>query len=166
MMRWYVAYTQPQRERQAFEHLKRQGFEAYLPCYRKLRRHARRRELVRAPLFPRYLFVAVDVAAQRWRAINGTRGVCHLVCDGIRPAPVPDGIIERLRVREDDEGCVSLASLALFDPGASVHVIGGVFAGHRGIYERMTDGERVVVLLDLLGRKVEVVVPFHAVEAA
>ena len=165
-MRWYVAHTRPQAERQAVEQLRRQGFDVYLPCYRKLRRHARRREVVRAPLFPRYLFVAIDLDVQRWRSINGTLGVSHLICQGDRPAPVPEGVVERLRAREDGEGCVSLASLALFKRGARLRVLDGVFAGHSGVYERLTDAERVVLLLDLLGRRVKVTLPIHAVEAA
>ena len=33
----------------------------YLPRYLKRRRHARRVDIVAAPLFPRYLFVAIDM---------------------------------------------------------------------------------------------------------
>ncbi len=87
-------------------------------------------------------------------------------CHGERPAPVPDGIVDRLRAREDDEGFVSLANLALFDPGARLRVLDGVFAGHVGVYDCMSEAERVVLLLELLGRTVEVTVPIHAVEAA
>ena len=70
-------------------HLARQGFETYLPRYLKRRRHARRVEMLPAPLFPRYLFVAIDMATQRWRSISSTIGVTQLVCAGDVPAPVP-----------------------------------------------------------------------------
>jgi len=59
--RWYVVQTHSQAEAKACGHLQRQGFEIYLPKYLKRRRHARRTETVIAPLFPRYLFVAVDM---------------------------------------------------------------------------------------------------------
>src|SRR5947209_3993566 len=59
---WYVAQTHPRAEAKAAEHLDRQGFHVYLPNFRKRRRHARRVETVTAPLFPRYLFVSVDMA--------------------------------------------------------------------------------------------------------
>ena len=78
--RWYVVQSHPHAELRAVAHLQRQGFETYLPRYRKRRRHARRIETVEAPLFPRYLFVSIDLATQRWRAIHSTIGVSHLVC--------------------------------------------------------------------------------------
>ena len=46
MIAWYVVYTRPNAEMKALAHLACQGYEAYLPRYRKWRRHARRRELV------------------------------------------------------------------------------------------------------------------------
>ena len=67
------------------------GFETYLPRYEKRRRHARRVETVAAPLFPRYLFVAIDLASQRWRSIHSTIGVSRLVCNGEDPAVLADG---------------------------------------------------------------------------
>ena len=57
---WYVVQTQVHAERKAAAHLNRQGFATYLPAYMKRRRHARQVQNVIAPLFPRYLFVAVD----------------------------------------------------------------------------------------------------------
>lgn len=117
-------------------------------------------------MFPRYVFVALDLAVDRWRSINGTRGVSHLVCLGDRPQALPDGTVETFREQEDEDGFVSFASLALFDFGARLRVLDGNFAGKVGVYERMTSAERVVLLFDLLGRAVEVSVPIHAVEAA
>jgi transcriptional antiterminator RfaH len=72
--RWYLIHSHPHAEGKASEHLRRQGFETYLPRYLKQRRHARRIEKVSAPLFPSYLFAAVDTASQRWLAIDSTIG--------------------------------------------------------------------------------------------
>ena len=38
--RWYVVQTQANGEAKAAEHLRRQGYEIYLPRYLKRRRHA------------------------------------------------------------------------------------------------------------------------------
>ncbi len=166
MKRWYVAYTRPRAEGQAVGHLLRQGFEAYVPLCRKLHRHARRTEAVKAPVFPRYVFVALDLTADRWNSVNGTRGICHLVRYGDRPAAVPEGIVEAYRAQENDHGFVSLASLALLERGARLRMLDGAFAGQTGRYERMTADERLVLLLDVLGREVSISVPVHALEAA
>src|ERR1700720_2773321 len=82
--RWYVVQTHPHAESKASAHLRRQDFTVYLPYYLKQRRHARRIEKVRAPLFPGYLFVSIDTATQRWLSIDSTFGVTKLVRDGDR----------------------------------------------------------------------------------
>ena len=166
MKRWYVAYTQPQAEFRAAGHLKRQGFDAYLPLCHQIRRHARREETILKPLFPRYVFVALDLEVDRWRSINGTVGVSNLVCHGERPAALPDGVVEGWRVGELEEGFVPLSQLVLFDKGAQLRVLNGAFAGQTGTYHGMTGAERVVLLFSLIGSPVRVAVPIHAVEAA
>lgn len=164
--RWYVVQTQPHGETKAVGHLKRQGFETYLPRYLKRRRHARRIEIVEAPLFPRYLFVRIDVSAQRWRCIHSTVGVSRLVCNGEEPTPVGDPVISALREREGTDGLVRLEPRRRFAPGEQVRILDGALASCLGLYEGMADADRVKVLLDLLGRKVRVVVDDLSIVAA
>jgi transcriptional antiterminator RfaH len=164
--RWYVVQTQPHAETKAMGHLIRQGFEAYLPRYLKRRRHARKVEMVAAPLFPRYLFVTVDLEAQRWRSIHSTTGVSRLVCNGDEPAPVPPDVVAALQGREDATGFVKLERRPQFAPGERVRVVDGIFADSLGLFEGMADRERVAILLDLLGRKVRVVLDRESVAAA
>jgi transcriptional antiterminator RfaH len=166
MQRWYVVQSQPNAERKAIAHLERQGFVTYLPRYLKRRRHARRVEIVSAPLFPRYLFVGIDLGEQRWRSIFSTVGVSRLVCNGDTPTPIADQVIETLRAREDAEGYVRLERRPNFQAGDRVRVLDGVFADALGLYEGMRDSDRVAILLDLLGRKVRVTVDIESVAAA
>lgn len=163
--RWYVAQTHPRSEAKAAEHLKRQGFGVYLPHFQKKRRHARRVDTVNAPLFPRYLFVAIDVAAQRWLSIQSTVGVMRLICNGDVPAVVQSGIIDALRQREDEHGFIKLEQRP-FRLGEELRVLDGAFTGTLGLFEGMSDNERVTILLDLLGRKVRVSMDVESVVAA
>jgi transcriptional antiterminator RfaH len=163
---WYVVLTQPNSENKALAHLKRQGFEAYLPRYRKTRRHARRTEIVAAPLFSRYMFVAIDVASQRWRSLRSTVGVSCLVCNGEAPAPVPNGIVEALRLREGEDGLIDLGRGPQFARGDKIRVRDGAFGDCFGIFQSATDSERVLILLELLGRKVRVVLHGEDIVAA
>jgi transcriptional antiterminator RfaH len=162
---WYAVQTQPRAEMKALTHLTRQGFEVYLPRFMKKRRHARRVENVSSPLFPSYLFVAIDMATQRWRCVNSTVGVQKLVCNGDAPAVVDGRTIEVLKSRQDDRGFITLDK-PRFSDGEKVRVIDGVFSDSFGIYEGMTDRERVDILLDLLGRKVRVQIDIDSVAAA
>jgi transcriptional antiterminator RfaH len=166
ILRWYVAQTHPHAEAKAAVHLDRQGFRIYLPRYLKRRRHARRIETVAAPLFPRYLFVAIDPATQRWRAIQSTIGVTQLVCRGEVPALVSHAIIADLRSRETDDGFVRLDQQPKFKPGDKVRLLDGAFTDCLGLYDGMRDSDRIAVLLDLLGRKVRVMVDLQSVAAA
>src|SRR5256885_14696986 len=91
--RWYAVQCQPRRERTAAAHLLNQEFPVFLPLREKTRRHARKLESVRVPFFPGYLFVRLDLSRDRWRSVNGTLGVVHLVMQGQHPVPAPPGII-------------------------------------------------------------------------
>ena len=165
MRRWYVAQTHSHAETKAIGHLVRQGFEVYLPQYRKTRRHARRVERVRAPLFPGYLFVAIDVARERWRAIRSTVGIRSLICDGEAPLAVPDGIVDDIRAREDVDGLVDVPTPPPFVRGDAVRIGDGPMRDQVGVFDCATDQDRVVVLLTLLGRQVRLPVPAASVSA-
>jgi transcriptional antiterminator RfaH len=164
--RWCVVQTHVHSEAKAAAHLLRQGYGIYLPRYLKRRRHARRVENVPAPLFPRYLFVGLDQATARWRSIQSTQGVSHLICNSNEPALLPDSVITELRKREDDNGYIRLNPQPLYARGDKVRVVDGVFGESFGLFEGMADRDRVAILLDLLGRKVRVVLDRESVAAA
>ena len=164
--RWYVVQSQPNAEQKAVFNLERQGFGTYLPRYLKRRRHAHRVDIVPTPLFPRYLFVTIDLSAQRWRSIVSTIGVSRLVCHGDRPAPIAGHILETLREREDMGGFVRLDLRPNFRAGDKIRVLDGIFTDCLGLYEGMRDSDRVAILLDLLGRKVRVTVDMESVAIA
>jgi transcriptional antiterminator RfaH len=164
--RWYVVHTQPHHEVRADLNLRRQGFATYLPRYLRTRRHARRTETVVRPLFPRYLFVTLDPARDRWRAIHSTFGVSRLVQAGDEPLSVPAGVVEEIRAREDHDGLVALGLPAGIGPGSRVRLIDGIFQDAKGVLERIADDRRVAILLELLGREVRVFVPAASVRMA
>ena len=156
--RWYVVHTQSNGEVRADLNLRRQGFATYLPRYARRRSHARRHEVVRRPLFPRYLFVGVDLARDRWRASHSTVGVNRLVLAGEEPLPVPDRVVDDIRAREDGDGLVVLGLPAGLGPGNRIRLVDGIFADAKGVLERVADDRRVAILLELLGREVRVFV--------
>ncbi len=162
---WHVAFTQPNAEVRAAAHLANQDFPVYLPRFMKRRRIGKRDVRGPSPLFPRYVFVGVDVANQRWRSINGTVGVSWLVCQGDRPAPIDASVIDAIAAREDEDGLIKLAT-RVFHAGEPVRITSGVFTDQLGLYEGMADQDRVRILLDLLGRKVRVLIESDVVAPA
>ena len=152
-MTWCAVYTQPQAEALASEQLRKQSFEVYSPVYLKERRHARKVDWLRKPLFPRYIFVRL-LESSRWRSIRSTIGVSDLVYCGDKPAEVDAAIIDGIRQREDQKGVVQLPAPAGFSPGDLIRITKSGLGDLMGIFEKHDDKDRVIVLLDLLGRKV------------
>jgi transcriptional antiterminator RfaH len=164
--RWYVVQTHVNGEAKAASNLLRQGFGVYFPRYLKRRSHARKIDTVVRPLFPRYLFVAIDVATQRWRSIQSTIGVSHLVSWRGNPASVDDDVVGALKQREDEAGFIRLERRVRFLPGDTVRVLEGAFTDSLALVEGINDRERVAILLDFLGRKVRVLVGADLIAAA
>ena len=163
---WFVVHTQPQAEARAVLNLNRQGFGTYLPRYLKTRRHARKVDVVAVPVFPRYVFVQIDLQAQRWLAIRSTIGVSRLVGSAVAPLAVPKGIVDGLLARQNAEGFVRLLAPPGLRAGDKVRVLGGAFEECLGLFERITDDQRVSILLDLMGRKVRVSLDSGLIAAA
>ena len=153
-MSWIVAQTHVNAEAKACFQLRRQGFESYLPRYRITRRHARRIEQVVKPLFPRYVFISGDALGLAWRAIASTIGIQNIVMQGDRPAVAPQELIDDIRRREDESGMVAVADASAFSSGDRVRVTNGPMADQLGIFDRAYDDQRVMILLDFLGRQV------------
>lgn len=162
---WYVVRTKTGAEDRAVWHLANQGFETYLPRYRKQVRHARKTESVLRPLFPGYVFVHLNLGQQRWRAINGTFGVISLVQFGDAPKPIPTAVVDAIRTREDAVGCVNVAPQGL-KKGDRVRVREGALSEYTALLEEISDEKRVVLLLDLMGRAVRISVPVESLAKA
>jgi transcription elongation factor/antiterminator RfaH len=152
--RWFLAHTLPKSEWKAELHLGAQGFRTYLPQIQKTIRHARQLRTVRSPLFPRYLFVILDLERDRWLSVRSTVGVSHLFIsqDG-RPVPVPVGIVESLIERS--EAGITRLDISLVK-GQHVRILSGPFADFVGTLERLDAAGRVQVLLEMMGTEVPV----------
>lgn len=153
-VRWYVIYSQPHREFYAQKQLAAQGFQTFLPFYRKTRRHARRLSTVNAPFFNRYLFVSLDLGRDRWRSIYGTFGVSSLISNETFPIAVPFGVVESLLGISDGSGLINLGNA--LQVGEHVRVLAGPFADLVGELVRLDGARRARVLLQLLGGSVAV----------
>lgn len=146
---WYVAHSQPLKERYAAQNLGlRLGLTVFLP---EVRRHFRG-QVEEAPLFPRYLFVKADLGVTAVSRINATEGVARLVSFGGAPLAVPGeivrGLYERVAALNSEGGLVEHG----FQAGEMVAVVGGPLCGLEAIFlGPMEPNQRVQVLIDLLG---------------
>jgi len=150
-MYWYVIHTKPKQEQRALLNLEQQGYECYLPMLTAEKLRQGEVSVVEEPLFPRYLFIRLDVSqsGKSWGPIRSTMGVSHLVTFGTEPAKVDERLIETLRAQKD---VLCSQPQRLFDQGERVLITDGPFAGIEAIYQ-MNDGEsRAMVLIELLSK--------------
>jgi transcriptional antiterminator RfaH len=149
MEHWYLLRTKPRQEAVAKENLRRQNFRAFLPLYRCSRRKQGRWTEVAEPMFPGYLFIPLDLLLQNCDPIRSTRGVSGFVRFGLEPAPVPDAVVEELIAAE---AVRNRQIPPLFKPGDAVAIVAGGFSGLKAIFQAEKGADRVILLLDLLGR--------------
>lgn len=161
MKHWYLLHTKIRQERLALDNLERQGYTCFLPLARveKLRRG--RLTVIEEALFPRYLFIQLgnDPTDKSWGPIRSTLGVSRLITFGQTPARIDDALINDLRQRSASQ----TVQQRHFEPGESLVVTEGPFAGVEAIYQ-MTDGEgRVMILFEMLSQPVKMAVAPAAV---
>jgi transcriptional antiterminator RfaH len=161
--RWYLAHTLPNQEGRAQAALELQGFGNFLPRRIKTVRHARRLRTVNAPVFPRYIFVALDLDQDPWRSVNGTRGVSSLIMAHERPVPVPVGVVETLIRSSDRSGQLRFEN---FEIGQTVRLVAGPFAQSLGVVARLSSKERVDVLLNIMSGAIRVSIAREGIEPA
>ncbi|MTJ81747.1 MAG: hypothetical protein F8N37_12115 [Telmatospirillum sp.] len=154
--RWYVAAVQPKSEAFAKVNLVRQGFRVYSPRVRVRKVVDGRSYDVQEPLLCGYLLIRFDRDVDRWRSINGTRGVVKLLPISAEvPQPIPDELVDKW-VAAEIEGVVSLddavTPMIEYQPGQDLRVLEGPFSDFTGTCISSSKG-RVALLLGLFGRK-------------
>ena len=154
--RWFLAQCKPNSHNLAKRNLVRQGFPVFLPLQETTRRARGRFVTQMRPLFPGYLFVALDVRNGPWRTVNSTLGITRLVSLGGEPTPVPSDLVDQLRLRCDPEG--QLLPAQSFKPGDRVTLDRGPFANFVATIESLDPDRRIWVLLELMGHQTRVAV--------
>jgi transcriptional antiterminator RfaH len=147
-----VVQTKPRQEVIAETNLQRQSFEVYYPQIIEPRLQRGRWKEVIQPLFPRYLFVRLDLSLDNTAPIRSTQGVTTLVKFGELIRPLTDGFIEELKATADPETSLHQSQAPLFQQGDDVTIVTGPLAGLKGVFQANTGTERVAVLLEILGR--------------
>lgn len=162
---WFVVQLKPNGLRIARRNLEQQGILTFSPLLETtVQRHGKFFD-DRKPLFAGYLFVSAEPGATPWRAINSTYGVSRLVTFGRDKTPrtVPPSLVAALMARCDTDGVFRDApQLGL---GDQVAITKGPFASFTATVTRLSSQERVWLLLDIMGRETQVVVPRAHLEA-
>ena len=144
MKKWYLIKTKPRQEKIAKQNIENQGYVVFCPTANINNQFV--------TLFPGYIFVKLSKTKQNWSPINSTRGVSHFVRFGLDYARVPSSVIEFIKTNQDTT-TDKLIELNKFKSGDKVQISDGVFINCLAIFKSYKSDERVVLLLNLLGRK-------------
>ena len=144
MKNWYLIKTKPRQEKIAKQNLENQGYRTFCPIVK-----INNRLVV---LFPGYLFIQLNEKTQNWSPINSTKGVSHFVKFGLNFAKVPTNVIEFIKTNQHITA-EKLQNLYKFKPGDNVQIIDGVFENYMAIFKCYKPDDRVILLLNLLGRE-------------
>jgi transcriptional antiterminator RfaH len=159
---WFCLRSQPKHEHIAAGHLRQmEGVEVFNPRIRFPRSTRKGKVIVTEAMFPNYLFARFDWKSSLTR-VHYAPGVSGVVHFGSKWPTVPDQAIQEIRALIGTQG-IHVISDELA-PGDLVNVSGGVFHGLSAVVTQVMPGkQRVMVLMDFLGRQTTVEVGVHSV---
>lgn len=157
---WYCFQAIPKKEHLAARLLSVEpGLSAFCPRIAFYRKTRRGRVRFVECLFPGYLFVHGDMRVS-YRLVRSTAGVREVVCFGDRVPVLPEAFIEELRSRVGPEEIALPVPEPVLRAGMEVTITEGPFRDWNAVVEGEVDArQRVALLLDFLGRRMEVRLP-------
>src|SRR5271165_3256572 len=151
---WYCLRSQPKHEHIAAAHLRLlEGVTVFCPRLRFKRATLRGLVWVTEAMFPGYLFARFELSEMH-RQVRYAHGVSGIVRFADRYPTIEEGALAQLR---DHTGAVEIKELSYeFSQGDQVKIVNGIFAGLEAVVTQVLPAkERVKILMDFLGRKVE-----------
>ena len=162
-LEWYVVRIQPRAEYLAASELDRDGHEIFFPCIKS--EYASPGHSDR-PLFPGYLFIRLDKEKDGWPSFRTAHRVAGWVKFQGSVPTIPDEVINGL-ARQLDEKHGGDGLWRRFQPGNLVKIVTGVLEGTGEIVEEAKSPTgKTKILLEFMGRMVEVKVPWEALQLA
>jgi transcriptional antiterminator RfaH len=157
--------AEPKREHLAATALRRRfGIECLSPRLRLRKLTQRGPVWFVEAMFPGYLFAKFLYSTQH-RAIESSHGIRGIVRFGDRLATLPEHTVVALQSKAGTEEVVTVDSSVKI--GQAVHIVDGAFQGLEAVVTQVLPAkERIRVLLEFLGRSLEMEVPAERVLAA
>jgi transcriptional antiterminator RfaH len=153
-LHWFVIHTKPRDEYRVKNHFEGMEIETLLPlCENFQYSHGRMCRVIN-PLFSNYLFARLDLERHYYK-VKWTRGVNRILGVGNEPTPISEMVIQMLKDRMGGDGTVKL--LEDLQEGDLVQITSGPLKDFIGVFQRrLSSGERVRILLNLIGAEVPV----------
>jgi transcriptional antiterminator RfaH len=163
--KWYCGYTHPWQEFRARSSLEEAKFTVLLPTYTPERKDYEQ------PLFPRYIFIRFDVERDHWQRAwyaPGVRSILNATPE--TPLPIADAavdlVIQQVEFELQAADHKRTAAAAPIPVGSKVRIRqkGSLVEHNLAGICRWSTRRRVAVLVEMMGKDVQVVVDRNEVE--
>jgi len=164
MKTWFVIYCKSRKDELAENSLLAKGFDVYRPLLRQVDENNIQSEQ-KESLFPRYLFIRVDVEEQSLETVKFTTGVIGFVKFGDMYSTVKDSVILDIKACESAQQTGECENNSLIK-GEPVYINGKGFTNIKATFFEKCSDNRVIVFLNMLGGMSSVSVPSCSVSRA
>ena len=153
---WYVAHTYSGYENKVKESLEKIVenralghliFDIRIPGEKVIEKNGDVEKEVEYKIFPSYVYVKMCMTDESWHAVRNITGVTGFVGPGSRPTPLTEE--EVLALNFEEEVRVTLS----FKEGDTVDVVDGLFEGHSGVVQSISEDMKTVIVLVKRGRR-------------
>ena len=151
---WIVARNKPNQDKIALINLERQNFEFFQPTFKTMSRRQNKFTEIIKPVFPGYIFIAINLEENNWHKINNTRGISRIIVFGNEIPLMHCELIEALKCRFSLNKTPK--AVDPFEKGMNAEITNGPFAQLIGKIEKIDADQRIWVLLDVLGTQTRV----------
>ena len=162
---WNLASTRPCLETVALQNLWQQGFDAYHPLYKCLKKTDASIKAIFVPMFARCVFARPAQPAQFIAPVRSTRGVVQLIRFGNGLATICADALDAIWQFEQQRNAADVAELSSLRPGHAVRFYNLVLNGLEGVAKSVSS-LRVTVLLEFMGHERRVSVDRYQLKVA
>ena len=151
---WIVARNKPNQDKIALINLERQNFEFFQPTFKTMSRRQNKFKESIKPVFPGYIFIAINLEENNWHKINNTRGISSIIVFGNEIPLIHCELIEALKHRFSLDSIPKEANP--LEVGMNAEIKNGPFAQLAGKIARIDADQRIWILLNILGNPTRV----------
>jgi transcription termination/antitermination protein NusG len=150
---WYAIYVRSRYEKVVFEELVRRQIKTSLPMLTKISKWSDRKKEIKAPWFPGYVFVKIDLSTEKFTVLE-IPGVVKYVPTNNKPVSIHESemywlqvlVAENLTIRHETKRLV----------GEAVTVNFGPLKGYQGQVIAQKSETRIIIWLDAIMQGVSV----------
>lgn len=161
--RWTPVRTKPRQEKKLAEYCKSHSVKFYLPLKKSVRRYQRRTVEFHVPMFPGYIFCALNEDSYRTLLVSGAIVYRITIKDDV----IEQRLINDLNILQEFERITQQEDVIIrpeIVQGIKIKVKSGPLGGVSGIVEKRDKTTLLTVNVDILGQSVSAAIDIEDVE--